>query len=293
MGFTLAEIMISVVIVSVITLGMASAITDLMKAQMTVADKDDSNQFGVAIGRYLYTTEFCTSSLKETVLPVGATSNALAITNYLGFGATSATGDTIAANSLVGRRVRVKNLTIKNKGIPPRAITLQEAGGPINYQLYIAQVELLMERQTESDWTPERPRYFEFPVMINPLTGNKIVRCAVSAKNLDFCSVQGASVKTLPSGQEICAPAGVQCIARGAFATNTCVPNIGAACPTGVVNPITGTASCPPPLDTPTAAPFPPTKTGQMQTAFTISCGKKCTTDVNMTTEYFMCQECN
>lgn len=285
--------MISVVIVSVITLGMASAITDLMKAQMTVVDKDDSNQFGVAIGRYLYTTEFCTASLKDSVLPAGNATLPLTITNYLGFGATSATGDTIATNSLVGRRVRVKNLIIKNKGIAPQAVTLQEAAGPVNYQLHIAQVELLMERQSESDWTVERPRYFEFPVMTNPLDGNKIVRCAASPKNLDFCSVQGASVKTLPSGQEICAPAGVQCIARGAFATNTCLPDIGAACPTGIVNPITGTQSCPPPLDNPAGAPNPPTKTGQMQTAFSISCGKKCTTNVDMTTEYFMCQECN
>ncbi len=290
-GFSLLEIIVAVAILGIITLGIAGAINGMLKAQMMISDKDEANEFAVSLGRYLYTEAACTEALANVQLPpisTPPTKVPVAIANYSGFGASAPTVN-VSAGMQISQRLRIRELNLANKGTPPQAVVIQTASGPLNYQRQVAQIELLMERQDDGNWRGSAPRYYEFPVLIDPLDGGRIKRCSAEPTNLDYCNVTGGALATLPSGQQICQPApGSQCFVKGTFATTVCDPN-GYGCPAPMLNPVTGTAGCP--LGA-SGNPIAPTQSGFMDVTLPINCGKKCSVDVRQMTTFYLCQEC-
>ena len=164
-GMSLIEMLIVTGILSFISLVIASTFGDIFKLQSQVVARDETNEIAASIGRYMMSESTCTAALGGQLFPVaaGATTK-IQLPDYMGVGA-SANGVDIKDGSYISPKIRVHELSLRNKGMAPHD-TLSESK---IYKRYVGQITLKLEANLDSKWVPSSPRNFELPLLVDPL----------------------------------------------------------------------------------------------------------------------------
>lgn len=291
-GMSLVEIMIVAGILGFLGLAVSTTFTDIFRMQSRIVGKDEANEFASAVGRFLYTESTCTSALQNTAFPVGGEAN-ITLPGYVGYGGgTTAAPVHVGPGTMIGQKLRILTIKLADKNMP--AATMTYAGQPV--KRYLAQVSVSSESRVGSAWTVNVPRNFEFPVLLN--SGNRIVKCMSGSSMEDVCTALGLVLE--PSTGK-CEPF-KHCQYGGVYTVNRCDGNLSctpkpgvncsavlvgdmAGCPPNEPNENTGDITCP--------SDFGAAKlTGTSTSSYSVSCGKKCTRDVAVVSEYFLCIKC-
>ena len=297
-GFSLVEVIVSLGILSVISLGLAFNTANLFKNQTMLSDRGEAKNFSNNLADYLGSIEFCEGELVGRPLPARGR-RALTVS---GMGAISNMSRNVQNGSLLSENVRVNNITIENKlGVP----TQQIFDGTNNLDLRVARVTLNLQNKDlgsmNDEWIDLRPKHVDIPVLV--LAG-QITACGMSAA-LDPQITCAAVGNTWNSSEGTCDPEET-CNLRGTFTTWTCTPTYGtcgqnitasiggtagavgggkgASSIGGIPNPVTGDLSCPPGAS--------PEISGERTANYNISCGKKCSRNITETTVFYICMEC-
>lgn len=320
-GMSLTEIMVVLGILGFMGLAISSAFTDVFKIQNKVVNSDEANEFASSMGRFFFNESSCTEALKGKVFPVSGTLN-LSLPNYVGYGSGMKPGAAVSAGTLIGTKVRIRVLSLINKGMPVDSIAYNGA----KFDQYLAQVQVAVDLKNGQDWDQKPVRSFEFPVLVKPAT-KVIEKCMSGSSMEDSCVAMGSTFNPTTG---TCTPAS-QCFFEGMFVENKCDGSTSctptpAMCPDGTpigspgtVCPANGQCKvmgktvacleaepCPPdpsgcPPNTPNeitgglSCPTAKTRkqTGGYTWSFVVSCGKKCSQTINVETKYFICLKCN
>lgn len=270
-GMSLIEIMVVMAILSFVSLAITSTLTDIIKMQNSTVAKDESNEFGAALGRFLFTEATCTAALSGQQFPLNG-QRTLTLPGYVGYGSPDV-GLQLQSNTQVGNKLTVVSLELSDRRMP---LTNVLYNGVMTRRA-LAQVSLVTQT---TGGLATAPRNFEFPILIEQAT-NRIIRCMSGPTPKDACIASGGRFN---DATQECTD---ECVFEGNYSQTTCSPVPRTTpCPTGQANPQTGGFNCPSGAST-------ARQTGQFATTFAESCGKKCTTPINVRTQYFICLRCN
>lgn len=280
-GLSLVEVLLVVSILGFISLVVATSFSDIFRMQTQVMSRDEVNDFGASVGRFIFTETTCTAALKGQIFPVGGGPNPLILKGYNAYGSDTAKKDIQAGEEIIANRLKVRDLTIADKLMPPQAV---KAGG-MTLQRYLARIDLTIETKAGKannpvDWVGAPVRTYEIPVVVDPVDSNRIYACNLEMKVSDACQVLGSE---LDPNTGRCTPM-TQCIFEGHYSTNEC-SNSSYGCPSGVINELTGGYNCPSGVAT-------ARQTGINDWSYSVSCGKKCTATINVRTQYYVCLKC-
>lgn len=288
------EIMVVAGILGFLGLAVSTTFTDIFRMQSKIIGNDEANEFSSAVGRFLFTESTCSPALNNVAFPAGG-SAAVTLPGYVGYGGGS-TGapSTVGPGTLIGQKLRVKSIVLADKRLAPATMNYEGA----SVRRYLAQVTMTTESRVGSNkWVASPPRNYEFPVLVN--SAGRIIKCMTGSSMEDACVAMGSSLNPA-TGK--CVPQS-QCYYEGAYTVNVCdgntacTPNAGnsycanahtgdmSGCPINTPNPINGDISCP----NGTATRH---QTGSHNTTYQVSCGKKCTRDVIVTSSYYICLRC-
>ncbi|RYZ65267.1 MAG: prepilin-type N-terminal cleavage/methylation domain-containing protein [Proteobacteria bacterium] len=181
-GFTLIEVMVSVVIVTMLGAALASLTSSFVKAQAQMATADVAAEFTSSFGRHLMTQEGCESALNGKELPAAGTeAKSLSIAGYETYGAIDETkkSSLIQENTELDNGLRLSSVTLQEKsGVKSQLMT---ATAPALFN-HVAVVKIGLERSqnvTSQDKFYFRPATFELPVVTDSPTGGHILGCRI------------------------------------------------------------------------------------------------------------------
>lgn len=280
-GFTIVEVLIAVAILGLVAVGASTVMTDIFKTQSLIVDRDEANEFAASLSRFLNGDSSCSSALDNTLFPVDVaaasqseTGTPIKITGYSGYGV--AASSNLEVGTQVGRRLRIKVIDMKNKGVPPQDVV----SGAATFKRYVAQIRLQFEQNSEGSWKALPPRFYEIPVLVD--AAGAIKRCQVDLMIDDACRAIGSQYD---AASGTCLPT-TQCQMKGTFVSAVCSPAYG-GCNPGVMNPLTGSASCP--------AGVTASHTGHMSSTFQVPSGQKKVPPINVTQsiDFYVCMQCN
>lgn len=211
-GLSLVEVVIVASILGFLGLAISTTFTDLFKMQSKISGADEANDFGSSVGRFLYTQETCSQGIKGVNFPKGkgGTVN-LDMPAYKVYDS-SGVQQSLKAGVSVGAKMRVSQFTLQDKGLA--ATDVVQAGA--NYKRYVARVMLGTESKVGSEWKVNKPRPFEFPVLVDS-TG-KVSECLSSSTVQDACNAIGTRLDE--NGN--CVPDSENCYFEGHYTANFC-----------------------------------------------------------------------
>lgn len=297
-GMSLVEIMVVAAILGFLGLAVSTTFTDIFRMQSRIVGNDEANEFSAAVGRFMFTESTCTPALQNTPFPIGGERN-INLPGYVGYGGgTTAAPTTIGAGTTIGHKLRIISIKLVDKKMAPS--TMSYEGQQV--RRFLGQVVMSTESRVGSRWNANPPRSFEFPVLVD--SGNRVLKCMSGASAEDACIAMG-SVLDPATGK--CTPH-YQCYYEGAYTTNecggtmACTPkpsnNYCAGAHTGDMSgcplnaPNDNAALAEPDIKCPGGAAT--TKpTGVHNSTYSVSCGKKCTKDINVVSKYYLCVRCN
>ncbi len=195
-GMTIVETLVAMGILSIVTAVVISLSYNFFKAQTQLSAKSEANEFISSVSKFLLSQQGCSLSLEGLPYPTSTATN-FTLKGYSGYGFK----DTDIANSFqISPRLRIKTLTIQDKGLAP-IITVKNG---INYERKIAQLKFSMEVLMGNNTTEIRDRYIEVPLLqrASPLSG-LINGCNAEMTVEDACAAAGGTY-TPPS---TCTPA--------------------------------------------------------------------------------------
>lgn len=274
-GFTLVEILMSLAILAVVSIGVGALVQVIFKRQANIVNKTESNEFMNSLGKWLQSGAGCSTALRSLPAPT-ASEAPLTINGYNGYGGNNAP---ISDSFRINNQLVIKNVTIKDKGSTPTTLQI----GTTTYTRKIAQIKINFEEQQGSQAAELRTRYIEVPVLIGP--GNVIAQCHIENSLADACTAMGG---TYDAGSNTCKPAS-NCQVKGTYIVLTCSPsNYG--CDKSFTgnynNPLTNGTSCP--------SGATPSILGRFLHTHTIPCGKKCDDIViNNQEDFYLCMQCS
>jgi hypothetical protein len=250
-GVSLISTLVAVAIGAIVASLIASVISDAVKGQRMVIDRDEMSEFSLFVKNLLTTDSTCTGVLGgKPFAPGGKLDLTLGAVGYGGNpAAVISSGFQFAEKTL-----QVTSLTIEDKGQPPVAFNIPGppgAGGvvaqiPVNR--YMARVALNISHVSGSTGgggtrtdTAYRTRYFEFPVLVDG--GNLVQQCNNELNLGDACNSLGFQY-TLTGGAMNCQPQGA-CLSGGSYVLGPAAFSRFGAPAATTANPVTGQATCP------------------------------------------------
>ncbi len=276
---SLVEVLTAVGILSVAMLALVAMISNLTKSQATITGKNEANIFMSTMASYLISEQGCQNSLvNPNLLVPTAVPLPFTLIGYDGFGAT---GGNIATGTQLTPRLKVVEMTIRDKGIP--GIMVVKNSQP--HMRTIAQIKIKLQATAAGGDMALRERFVEIPVLQKVGALGKIKACNVDIDLEDACNAAGGSY----SGGA-CTP-GVTCtFKRMAYG---CWPY--AACPkTSYPDAIkftkTSAGSIPAGVCPGTSTP---SSTGLVNYSYSAApCGKGGCTKYNNTAYFYICLKC-
>lgn len=272
-GFTLTEVVMAAAIMSVIIYVAMSSLVGAFKQQADIVQKDNVHQFTRSLMSYLNNQNYCTQELQGITFPVDS-STPIALRNYRGYGASDTE---IKAEAQLNDRMIVTGLDLVHKASVPT----QTIGTGTNLsKVYVAQVKLSLNVPTGTGYTPSKPSFIEFPIVTD--ADNVITSCQVGFNIANACYAMGMELDPVTNE---CIPQ-TNCLVTGTYVLTSCTPSTyGCDSTYNTSNPVTGGKSCP--------SDSSPRLTGELVYNTTVSCGKKCTTNVENQTRFFLCMKCS
>ncbi|NJL24337.1 MAG: hypothetical protein HC902_03610 [Calothrix sp. SM1_5_4] len=223
--------LVAVAIGGIVASLVATVISDAVKGQRAIIDRDEMSEFALFVKGLLTTDSTCNSLVAgKQFSPGGSTNVSFGPVGY---------GDNPSAVLQEGFKfsrdtLTVRRLTIEDKGLAPVGFTVplvDPVSGAVNQvavNRYVARVRLSVSHINETIY---RDRFFEFPVLVD--STNAIRACNNELNVADACQALGFIWDT--SGPTpVCVPQGA-CLSGGSYATG----------PGAYVNPATGGYSCP------------------------------------------------
>lgn len=277
-GFTVAEILVGVTIMGVLSVGVGALVNTMMTHQRTIVSKDEVNQFVSSFSKWVNTDTGCMAGLAGKRFP-GASPEELAVTGYQGYGMSDmmAPDKTIKSKFKITPQLTLAKFTWWDKGVAP-ALTMM---GPDTYERRVAQIRMDFDMKVGDMNPSERVRIFEIPVYVDP--GSKIIRKCFTEMTLDNV---GAVLGSKPDASGNCRPQ-TNCAMAGTYRTLECEPS-GYGCENAsgeaLENPLTGARSCP--------MGAVATQTGIFKYKHQVNCGKKCVMDIQNTLKFYVCMAC-
>lgn len=284
-GFTMAEVLVGLVILGVLSIGVGALVRTVMTHQQTFNAKDEVGEFVASFSRWITTNDGCETALRTKRFP-GSDLEDLEVDGYQGYGMSDVmgAGTTLKSGFRISPQITLARLQWKDKGIAPALINM----GTNTYERRTAHIEMEFQLAVGDATPAERIRTMEVPLFIDPpSTPGKIVRtCFTEMNSQNVCAALGYEATT-PGGP--CLPkVNTSCRMAGTYKTLTCSPS-GYGChnavhPEPLENQLTGAASCPP--------GSVGSRTAIFKYPHTVSCGKKCTLTVTNTMEFHICMAC-
>jgi len=238
-GFSLAGTLVAVAIGAIVATLVATVITQAVKGQRSVIDRDEMSEFSLHLKGLLTNDSSCVRVLREHPFPEGSGQQDLSFNETY----QDQPGPIQRDFEFSNRTLRVTNLVMEDKRIP--AVTLRiPVTGPdgaismVNVKRLMARIRLDVQH---INGTTYRPRFFEIPVYTyadGPSIG-LIQGCNNEFSIADACSALGFEhdPNPDPSNSEFPCRPSKACYAGGTFVTGCGFGNR--------PHPSTGTYSCP------------------------------------------------
>ena len=231
-GYSLIGTLVAVAIGGIVAALVTTVITEAVRGQRNIVDRDELTEFTLFIKNVLTTDATCTAVLNRKPFEVGGKRE---LEMNIGYGdqpdATVKNGFTFANGAL-----EVEELSIEDRS--PNTVQFKigiDQGGSIKevtVRRHLARVKLQLKNKATG--AGYRPRYFEFPLLFNTL--NKTVEMCNNEVNIgDACQAMGFRWDTSTSPPK-CTMTNA-CLYGGAFTQTS-----GGGC---VANPATGSCTCP------------------------------------------------
>lgn len=304
-GFSLIEILISLSVMSVVSLGVAYNMANLYKNQEEISARSDTKNFMSNMRAYLSSTEFCENELVGQAFPLN-TKRDLEVQQMVSLGNKSGT---LKSNTEILNGIKINKLSLEHK----TSIATQSVfDGTNNLSLVSGRISIAMQnkdKDNSTDWIDLKPTTVDIPLLLD--SSNVIQSCGLSA-SLDpqiACASVGSDYDAT-SGE--CEERDT-CTMRGTYTTWKCTPSysscggdvqshvnrVGANVVTsswgqrvytgsnggGIVNSITKALSCPP--------GSVPEVSGTRTASYNINTGKKSSQTIREESTFFVCMECN
>jgi len=239
-GFSLTGTLIAVAIGAIVASLVASVITEAVKGQRSLIDRDEMSEFSLYIKNLLANDATCLKVLRGVDFPLATGSETNLSFNE---GYQDRTGPIQEGFTFSGKdTLRVVRLRMRDKGIPPLTMNaaVTDAAGVTTVQSVrrvMAQIILQLDHKTPGQLNAAgqigssgyRPRYFEIPVHIDAT--NKVVSCVNEFNISDACDAMGFRYNPNATTPDTLCQPDRACFSGGSYG------------PT--VNPATGGYSCP------------------------------------------------
>jgi hypothetical protein len=231
LGFSLVSTLVAVAIGGIVATLIASVISDAVRGQRSVVDRDEMSEFALFMKGLVTSDTTCTATLRGSDFTPGGSEKLSVNTGYA-----DVSGPIQDGFKFAGGAISVKSLTMEDTGLAPVQIDIPGGGSTVSVKRYISRIRLQLGHVNGTFY---RARIFEVPVLVD--STNKVVACNSQLSLSDACQALGFvwdTTTTPPS----CKPAGA-CMTAGTFTTGAGGLLSGAACVSK--NPVTDDCSCP------------------------------------------------
>ncbi|MBX3041270.1 MAG: prepilin-type N-terminal cleavage/methylation domain-containing protein [Bdellovibrionaceae bacterium] len=277
-GITLVELIVSLGVMSLVSVGVASAIYGLMTSQKGIMNRIDAGEFTGALARSMTEKMSCSSYLNGTPTPADWTP--LTIPNYRGYGGSGgALGPgTVLGGTAANPTMWVQNMQWRMKpGIPAETVVVD--GEP--KARTIMQVRIELNTREAGRVSPLPAREVEFVVLRN--AANQVSDCEGTPSMEDACKALGT---TYDPATASCLPGKEECIMRGTYINSYCnsTPCQATSKSPPRTNEYTGNYTCPSGSNPVTTFDYTWTSNEQV--------GKKSFRQVQNTIKAYICLQC-
>lgn len=234
-GFSLAGTLVAIAIGGVVAAVTATLISQAVRGQRNITERDEMSEFTLFIKNVLYTDSTCSAALTQKAFPIG---NASDLELEIGYAdqpsATIKKGFTFATGAL-----EVDELTLEDRstnGVKFK-IGVADKDGNISEQTvrrHLARIKLTVK---PSGGSALRSRYYEIPVLVN--ASSKTIEMCNNEVNIgDACQAMGFRWDTALNPPQ-CVAAN-SCLYGGAYTSR-----VNGTCGAADMNPATSACSCP------------------------------------------------
>lgn len=235
-GFSLVGTLVAVAIGGIVAALVATVISDSVRGQRAIIDRDEASEFTLFVKNLLMSDTSCNQIMVgKTLAPAGAALLDLPSIGYANQPPTTIGNGYRFSNDTL----QIEDFTFENTTTAPvqLKVTLEQPAGSGNYvnrlvRRHMVRVKLAVANVAVR--TFYRPRFFEFPVLVN--ASNEIEACNNEVNAGDACQSMGFRWDT-GSNPPVCIP-DTACVYGGHYrldSTGDCVD----------AHDVTGTCACP------------------------------------------------
>lgn len=288
-GFTLTEVLISLAIAAIVSMGTVGVLYNFHVFEKKVLNKTELQAFTQGLQTYLNSTNGCKSALVGTTLSNLPTQ--ITLNGYTGFaGVTS-----VAQGTLISPQLKVASLTLVEKNFTGSGEAVMRSVGALKRKT--ALVSLDVDNSVANYKSSELQKQFQVAVLVDG--ANVIQNCMITKDMEGACQLLGGTFEPITRS---CTP-NETCQFFGRYITSFCGTSNASYPPTMGTYPCIGAATAPgqnPNNEFTSALSCPALTTAffmgetSQKNVFTVSCGKKCSFTVTHSylERYYMCMRC-
>ncbi len=277
-GFTLVEVLVAAGILSVVLLGVSSAIYYASKSQQNQQTKIESNDMFAGFAKYLLSRDGCEATFRTRVLPAADTN--FSVTGFGGFGRNTSP---ISSGYVIDQKLRVTRLTWSQKAAAA-ATTVGVTTTPLTRKVARITFQYALTEAGSTQARNLKSRIIDIPVLVNG--ANVVQACDLDLTNQSMCQSIGMQWN---AGASACEP-NASCESKGNYIVYDWGGDPEAREPqkNAVRNPLTNAFSCP------AGSTAIRTYIDTWNNSVTLATGKKTneTFTAVMQEEYFTCLDC-
>lgn len=285
-GFTLVEVMITVAILGLISLGAASLLNVLAKSQQQLTQEIESDTFVGELGKYIRSKEGCYTVLYNKKYPSSSSQTPLSIlmgpNGYNGYGA-PANATNLNSGFQVSPKLTINQISLKGNATLNQKLETKAQG--IAADIYMRSLDIVLE-YTQSVGANNQTKSVTFPATVITRSDNNDI---ISCNEIDYTMESLCSnINGNPVGQ-ICKMSS-ECRSYGSYISKQCDDGKNACKKlhpgAQYENTFTGASSCPS-----NSYAVETGKTGSVYSHHA-SCGKKCSYAVYTQEIFVTCIKC-
>jgi Prokaryotic N-terminal methylation motif len=232
-GFSLVSTLVAVAIGSIVAMLVATVVSDAVKSQRSIINRDEMSEFALFVKDQLMTDQTCEAWLGGQSFTPNPTMSKSILPQEFVINAPGGYGDNTTEKIKQGFKfslgsIEVKSLTIADKGIKSVPVNIDGK----NTERFVARVALTMVNNSGQGY---RTRFFEVPVLVD-IDTKTVYKCNAELNLSDACEALGF---TFDKSTNTCAADKDACLNGGTFIDGS------QGSGKDVINPATGGLSCP------------------------------------------------